>query len=175
MATGAMVAGTLYSANEQRKAGKDAKRAGRANAAAQLAETKEAARRLSGQQANDRAYTRTAVAASGLELSGSNSLYLQAMEAEQQKELAWLNKAGATSANLLEQQGKDAQRIANAGAVSTLATGLGSAATMYDQFGWMGFGGGGGGGKSTKPSISMKTFNRASALTPTFNANTGIA
>lgn len=101
LTTVAKVVGTgvsLFGAYNQYEAGRDA---------AKLAkdESNEQIRR---QQAQDRARlaeSRARAAASGINLSGSTSDYLSAMEREQGRELNWLRKSGKARAEAFKDEG----------------------------------------------------------------------
>jgi len=93
--------GAISSVMGSRSAAKKAKKLGRLNASYIRKETAENIRRMRGQQESTRSTTRAMMGASGVSgQSETNALYLEAMAAEQGRELDWAFKAGESRARI---------------------------------------------------------------------------
>lgn len=131
MATGiaaaglALAAGSAYvSYSQGKEAEKSAKQMAAANAKRAQEESDEAGRRLRETQAENLADARARAAASGVGTSGSQGTFLAGIEAEQLAEMGWLERAGASQADLLLQSGalagQTARHQGTAGALGQL-------------------------------------------------------
>lgn len=112
----ASLAAAAYSANEQRKAGKAAKRsanetaaaqtaAAKENAAMELKEANEEARRMGVAQKSQLSEAKARAGASGVRTTGSQLGFLERLEENQGKELDWLKKSGASRADFIKRTG----------------------------------------------------------------------
>lgn len=114
------------------QAGNKADRLARANARLQEKQNAEEARRLGREQDKAESAAKARAAAGGIEVSGSQSLFLSDMKIEHDKELAWLKESGRTKADMTRQGGSNARSSAFAGAASTVGN---AATTAYSAFG----------------------------------------
>ena len=105
VAAGAAVVGAASSIIGGNKAKKKAKEAGKANAALIQAETAEQIRRTRLQFNQQLGLTRAMIGASGVTRTGTAQRYLNFMNQEQQKQLAWTQKAGDMRAKAARKQG----------------------------------------------------------------------
>ena len=101
---------SLYGASQSRKAADQAVQAGAASGAYIEQETAEEARRLKFEQSKTRGTTRAVIAASGFRsgeksMGSSQKAYLKTLEDVQSKELAWLQKSGASRADIARRGG----------------------------------------------------------------------
>lgn len=87
------------------KASKKAKKAGRYNANLIRQETAEAVRRSKAQLSETLGYTRAAIAASGVQMSGSAKAYTEAIDIEGRKQIGWIEKAGGLRAKAAKRSG----------------------------------------------------------------------
>lgn len=117
---------------KQIEAGNKADKLADANAKLEERQTAEEARRLKSEQAKVEATTKARAAAGGVEVGGSQSMFLQDMKAEHSKELAWLKTSGASRAAATRQGGSNARSQAFAGAASSAAN---TADMAYRAFG----------------------------------------
>ena len=92
---------TAFGAYGQYQAGKDAEKAADK-------ETAENIRRASAEDKAKLAENRARIAASGVQLSGSPSLYLNEMEKENKRQTGWMKRAGDSQADALSSAGKTA-------------------------------------------------------------------
>ncbi len=104
------VVSSLFGAAGKKKAAKQAKRLAGLNADYIEAETEEQKRRLKFEQEQTAATTRTGIAASGFRsgaktMGGSHRSYLKSMKDQQQSEMDWLTKSGASRANIAREGG----------------------------------------------------------------------
>ena len=123
---------SAFGVAQQISAGNKADRLAAANAKLQEQQAAEEARRLKKEQERTEAAARAKAAAGGIEVGGSQAMFLSDMKAEHGKELAWLKKSGASRASATRQGGSNARSQAYAGAASTAA---GAASTAYTAFG----------------------------------------
>ena len=126
------VALSATSVVKQVSAGNKADRLAKANAKLQEQQTAEEARRLAIEQRKVESTARARAAAGGIQVNGSQSLFLADMKAENDKDLAWLKKAGDRKADVTRQGGSNARSQAMAGALGTAA---GAVSTAYSAFG----------------------------------------
>lgn len=117
---------SMKSASDQKQAGKRAEGIERMNAAKALAESQEAARRLKLDQDKVTAETKARAAASGVTGGGTVETYLSEMQKNFKSELDWVNKSGASAANINLRRGEYQRQIANANAWGTMASGISS-------------------------------------------------
>lgn len=117
---------------KQISSGNKADKLAQANARLQERQTAEEARRLSKEQSKVESTAKARAAAGGIEVSGSQSLFLQDMKKEHSRELTWLQSSGRSKAAVTRQGGKNARSSAFASAASTAA---GAASTAYSAFG----------------------------------------
>ncbi len=101
---------SLYGASQSRQAGKEAKILGGLNADYILEETAEETRRLRFEQQRTLGTARAGIAASGFRsgaesIGGSQKAYLTQLKDVQQRELAWMQKSGASRADIARKGG----------------------------------------------------------------------
>jgi hypothetical protein len=103
------VVGSLFGASKSRQAGKDARKLGISNQNFILAETAEEKRRLGLQHEQTVGTAIAGIAGSGFRsgnaMGGSHRAYLNTLESEQQKELAWLTKSGRSREQIAREGG----------------------------------------------------------------------
>ena len=109
-AVGVTVATSLYGASQARKAGKASEELGGINAAFIREETAEESRRLRFEQEKTSGRSRAVIAASGFKsgrrtMGASSRAYLKQLKDVQQRELAWLQKSGASRADIARRGG----------------------------------------------------------------------
>lgn len=98
--TAAIMAGAaVYSAQEGKKAASAQRKAARAQAGAILAQGYEERRRMKRGQRQQIGAAEAATHASGIMMSGSNERYIQNMEDEMGREMAWHRKATHAAAD----------------------------------------------------------------------------
>ena len=108
---------SLYGASQARKAGKSAEALGAASSKYILEETAEETRRLRFEQSKTRGRSRAVIAASGFRsgaesIGGSSKAYLKQLRDVQSRELAWLQKSGASRADIARRGGAiEGQRL----------------------------------------------------------------
>jgi len=105
VAAGAAAVGAVSSIIGGNKAKKQAKEAGKANAALIQAETAEQIRRTQMQFDQQLGLTRAMIGASGVTMTGTPVRYLEFMSNEQRKQLEWTKKAGDMRAKAARKQG----------------------------------------------------------------------
>ena len=115
---------------------KAAEKAGQANQARIQAETKEEHRRAAAVAGQQKGSARARAAASGVRESGSSAAYIASLADEQQRQLSWLKRSGATRGNIAAQTGKDIGAVAGAGAVGQLTGGVRSAYSDVSGVDW---------------------------------------
>ncbi len=131
--SGASAASALYGAYRQQKSGREARDIARQNAARQIAESREASRRLKLQQESVLDETRARAAASGISPESSTvTAYLAEMQKNFKSEQDWIKKSGASAASIQARQGEYQARQATAGAWGTIASAL-SALSMWGR------------------------------------------
>ena len=123
----------IYSASEshkgaviQRDAAAEAQRLADLQADAARAETEEGIDRARTAQEKLEGMTRARIAASGVTATGSMSSYLDEMMTTHKGELDWMEKAGATRADVAAVEGRLASQTALAGARRSQASAIGS-------------------------------------------------
>ena len=127
---------SLYGARQSTKAGKAAEEAGAASGKYILEETAEETRRLRFEQGKTRATSRAVIAASGFR-SGAESMgssqraFMSTLKDVQASELAWLEKSGASRAEIARKGG-----VAQGRALKTQAVGLYGQAITAGLKGW---------------------------------------
>ena len=104
------VATSIYGASQSRKAGKSAEAAGAASGQYILAETAEETRRLRFEQSKTRATSRATIAASGFHsgistMGFSQKEYMSQLQRIQTSELAWMQRSGASRADIARRGG----------------------------------------------------------------------
>lgn len=131
----ASAAMSYQSYRQQKKAAKSAEEIGRQNAAMKEAETREAATRLKENQRRVLAEGRAGAAASGI-AGGTNDIYLNDLANTQGRELAWMEKAGMSQANIMRQEAALTRQQGEAAATGHLSSAVGSlgkaAGGVYD-------------------------------------------
>ena len=100
---------SIFGASATKKAARKAKRLGGLNADFINEETAEQKRRLGFEQSQTTATTKTNIAASGFRsgagsMGGSYSAYLKSMKTQQQSEMDWLTKSGASRARIARER-----------------------------------------------------------------------
>lgn len=137
---------TAYSAYSQNKAGDiqdeaadSAMDVAKKNAQRIGAETDETIRRTSKEQQQIQGETKSKIAASGFEPTGSMQLYFAEMMKNHNDEVAWIRKSGDTQREAAILEGKNAAKSAKAGAKATKAGAFGTVAQGLGQaYQWWG-------------------------------------
>ena len=123
--------------------GAKGKKAAKRESERRMRETEEAVRR---QKLDNRQTIGTATAgsyASGIDMSGSNKAYIENMQSEMDRQIAWIRESGASAADAARKQGDSAMISGIAGAAGSIAS-LGAAS--YGTFWGTGKGAAGVGG-----------------------------
>lgn len=126
---------TVYSAYQKGQAAEEAEKIAEKNAQRTELETEEAARRLERQQERNQSLAKARAAASGAG-GASVDTYLDDMEAEDERQLNWLKKSGASQAEIQRWEGRATAKAGRAGAIAGM---IGGAADMFSagtQFDW---------------------------------------
>ena len=119
------------------KSAKQADQVGAVNAQFIQAETEESAFRMFETQKRNQATMRARQAASGVTMdSGSAVLYADAMKSANDRELAWLRRAGAQQSGNARYEGKIAKSQGMSGAIGSLAQGVSSIYGYGGDKGW---------------------------------------
>ena len=111
--------GAVYSASEQRKAGRKAEKIAEENAQAQEAEAAEALRRQTLENKRIRGVAAARMAASGVTSEGTAGNVLSALEEEQGKQAAWSQLASQSRASIMRSEGSLAKKTAYGQSIGT--------------------------------------------------------
>ena len=147
-AVGAFASYSSY--RQQKKAASAQEAIAEQNAALKEAETHEEATRLRENQRRALAEARAAGAATGI-VGGTQDIYTSDIAKTQQRELAWLQKAGASQANIIKAEGQLQADITRASAQGALFDAVGYGLQAAGSL--SGFSGGG------TPSAPQKIHN----------------
>ena len=118
-----LLATTAYGVYSQVQAGKDAADLAKYNSNQIKAETAEKVRRQEAEDLRREAAANAIAHGRGVRVSGSVSKYLDEMQRENDANIDWLKRSGASQAYVARKEGSTAKKQAYAGAVQTLATG----------------------------------------------------
>lgn len=134
-ATAAVVTAVVavYSANESRKTAKEQKKAARRNEDFIRKEAEEEARRLEKAQKMQLAEAEARVGATGLKMSGSQLDYVEEMKKEQNAQLDWLKKSGATRAEIAGIRGNIEASASRTRSLEQLASGASQSAYYWSN------------------------------------------
>jgi hypothetical protein len=99
------IGSSLFSAMGSFSSASAARRESRIQAELESAKTEEEIRRTAREQGQIQSLTRAITGASGTTGTGSQSIYLKDMQAEQSRELNWLRKVGASNVSAIRRQG----------------------------------------------------------------------
>ena len=133
------VATTVYGAKQTSKAGKAAEQLGGVNAAYIQQETAEETRRLKFEQSKTRATSRATIAASGFRsgvstMGFSQKEYMTQLQNIQTSELAWLQKSGASRADIARRGGVVAGKTLKSQAIGLYGQALTQAASGFGAY-----------------------------------------
>ena len=133
------VATTVYGAKQTSKAGKAAEQLGGVNAAYIQQETAEEARRLKFEQSKTRATSRATIAASGFRsgvstMGFSQKEYMSQLQQIQSSELAWLQKSGASRADIARRGGVVAGKQLKSQAIGLYGQAISQAASGFGSY-----------------------------------------
>ena len=133
------VATSIYGASQSRKAGKSAEQAGAASGKYILEETAEETRRLRFEQSKTRATSRATIAASGFKsgvstMGFSHKEYMKQLQGVQTAELAWLQKSGASRADIARRGGVVAGKTLKSQAVGLYGQALTSGLQGFQAY-----------------------------------------
>jgi len=120
--------GAVYSASEQRKAGKKAEKIAEENAQAQEAEAAEGLRRKTLDDNRIRGVAAARMAASGITSEGTAGNVLSSMEVEQGKQTAWSQLASKSRASIIRSEGSLAKKSAYGQSIGTATSAFSSMA-----------------------------------------------
>ena len=161
MAMGALIGGAVIGGIGKIKAGKDAQKLAKENAANMRAETEEAARRLEAQQAENLSTAKARAFASGTTGEGSQESFINKMGTEYTKELEWLKKSGASAAAIEERRGKYERDALRWSAIGGIASGIGGAAGDWSWSSPSGTTGGAGTWRNSQSEANSPFFGKA--------------
>lgn len=105
ISTALLVGSSLFGAFGSFGSSSAARREGKRQAQAEKEKTAEEVRRTARENTQIQSMTRAIMGASGTTGAGSQTVYLKDMQAEQQRELQWIRKVGASNADALRRQG----------------------------------------------------------------------
>lgn len=118
--TALAVGSSLFSAFGAFSSGRSAKREARLQAQMEEQKTGEEVRRSIREDQQVVSMTRAIMGASGTTGTGSQATYLQDMQAEQNRQLTWLRKVGASNAQAIRRQGNALASQYNAQGMASL-------------------------------------------------------
>ena len=136
IAGGAKLLGGLFGSSRSRRAAKEARALGEANATYIEAETAEQSRRLGFSQSRTRGTVRSQFAASGFRSGkesrgASQSAYLKTLSKVQKSELDWISKSGASRADIARRGGQMESNRLKAQGTGMFISGVAGAASMW--------------------------------------------
>lgn len=127
-------ASTIYSVVQQKEAADEARDIAEQNAARQLAEAEESARRKEKQHARTQSLARARAFASGVG-GVSQEMYLEDLMTTHKEEVDWIRKSGQSQAQITLSEGKLAQSTGYAGSIETLGSGIGQQYDWWTTYG----------------------------------------
>ena len=122
--TAAAIGGTISSVIGGLKSGKAAKKAGKRNARAILAEAAIEREQEAARGKQEIGLTKAAVGASGVQRTGSSQAYLDTMEGQLSKRLDWISESAKRRARIAKKGGAAQASSAKWGALSSGLLGL---------------------------------------------------
>ena len=127
-------AATVYSVVQQKQAADEARDIANRNAARQAAEAEETARRKEKEAKRVEGMARARAFASGVG-GESQAGYLEELRLTHEEEIDWIRRAGASGAAITQAEGRRAQRIGYAGAVSDIGKGVSQQYQWWSTYG----------------------------------------
>lgn len=126
----------LFGALGQKDSGREAKRLAKHNVASSKAETAETLRRHEAQGAQQEGYTRAVAGASGFSVQEGTSQqnWINEMVAENKRQRAFISESGKREEERLKLGGEYAASQADAGALGSLGSAVGSFGEAYSMW-----------------------------------------
>jgi len=131
IAAGISVVSGLLGASSSRKQARQAKSLARTNVELSREETAENLRRMNLERGRSLSMGRAAAGASNLQMSGSTSQYLQAMNQQWKSDMRWEERRAAIEQKRLTQGGQATASQIRAGGVASLLGGVQTAVGYY--------------------------------------------